>query len=678
MDDFTTNFFASGGDEDSPTPSDHDDRDVQLHVIDAEAESSPSPNHDITDKAAANVNLHQESAVPMEKQSLQDRLLARLLQQVIPDDAVDDHASDSDVHVYPPTFSLPLMTNNFRRFNARIGIVFGFQDQVVHLFSWQHPSHTLSFLATYSFVCLNPYLIIALPLAITLLFIMVPAFLSRHPPPPPQAKTSSTTPYYSTFEGPALAPAPTIKPASETSVDFFRNIRYLQNSMADFSGLYDLLNSTITPATNFSDEILSSTIFISLFLLTLCLFITAHLLPWRLIALVGGNAAIVSLHPACKKFLQTLQAGSSPQSEAFDPLSHVPPKLQPIVSSVSSITLSSAPETREVEIFELQHRALSSAEWQPYLFTPAPYDPLSPARISGDRPKGTRFFEDVQPPEGWEFHTKTWELDLNAGEWVNERLVVGVEYDIHSGGGQSSSSADFGGWVWDLPPAPGQAGQDEEAWLVYGGDYDLSHHDVKQTPSKAQEYTSEKDWEESVRSPAPKPLPISAQTSAYQCSNLYLPVLKPLPTSAQTSTYQCSFFALDLTSDPRSNTLAMQNPSVTLNTPSQSRQQVPLRDYLNVRIAPFLKKGLTESLDKEPEYPLQWLGEYLINQSILFEGNTEAEKLKEHFRYTFPLPQQPESGYEWCGSAGTAGTCARGDRNRNKWARVERDTERKQ
>ncbi|RMD41828.1 hypothetical protein DV735_g3329, partial [Chaetothyriales sp. CBS 134920] len=546
MDDYTTNFFASGGDEDSPPPSvNDDDGDAELHVLDAEAESPPSPKHNITDQATANVKLRPgSSTVAMENQSLQDRLLSRL----------------------------PLMTNNFRRFNARIGIVFGFQDQVVHLFSWQHPSHTLSFLATYSFVCLNPYLIIALPLAITLLFIMVPAFLSRHPPPPPQATTSSTTPYYSTFEGPALAPAATIKPASETSVDFFRNIRYLQNSMADFSGLYDLLNSTITPATNFSDEILSSTIFISLFVLTLCLFITAHLLPWRLIALVGGNAAIVSLHPACKKFLQQLQTGVKTPSEAPEPLSHIPQKLQPLVSSVSSITLSSTPETREVEIFELQHRSLSSsssaAEWQPYLFTPAPYDPLSPARISGDRPKGTRFFEDVQPPEGWEFHTKSWELDMNAGEWVNERLVVGVEYDIvdkteededdvnnHSSAGQSSSSsADFGGWVWDLPPAPGQAGQDEEAWLVYG-DPDISGHDVKQTGTKTQGGTGEKDWEESVR-----------------------------------------FGNNERAGEWRRR---RWNPSVTLNTPSQSRHQVPLRDYLNVRIAPFLKKALTDSLDKE-------------------------------------------------------------------------------
>ena len=39
-------------------------------------------------------------------------------------------------------------------------------------------------------------------------------------------------------------------------------------------------------------------------------------------------------------------------------------------------------------------------------------------------------------------------------------------------------------------------------------------------------------------------------------------------------------------------------PSVIVNAAS-NRQQVPLRDYLNARVAPFLKKAITESLDAE-------------------------------------------------------------------------------
>ena len=47
----------------------------------------------------------------------------RLLQQVIPEEEVEelDLAPDvrSSKYINRPSFSLPLMTNNFRRFNAR-------------------------------------------------------------------------------------------------------------------------------------------------------------------------------------------------------------------------------------------------------------------------------------------------------------------------------------------------------------------------------------------------------------------------------------------------------------------------------------------------------------------------------------------------------------------------------
>ncbi|KIW83381.1 hypothetical protein Z517_02626 [Fonsecaea pedrosoi CBS 271.37] len=87
---------------------------------------------------------------------------------------------------------------------------------------------------------------------------------------------------------------------------------------------------------------------------------------------------------------------------------------------------------------------------------------------------------------------------------------------------------------------------------------------------------------------------------------------------------------------------ALNPPSVVVNTAS-NRQQVPLRDYLNARIAPFLKKAITESLNAEAEFPLQWLGECLIHQSILYEGNTDRTNIRERFLYKFedPKPQEP-------------------------------------
>ena len=86
---------------------------------------------------------------------------------------------------------------------------------------------------------------------------------------------------------------------------------------------------------------------------------------------------------------------------------------------------------REVEVFELQKRKGGvNGEWEAWMFSPTPYDPLSPQRISGDRPKGSRFFEDVAPPKGWEWGDKKWVLDLASREWVEERMVQGVEVEI--------------------------------------------------------------------------------------------------------------------------------------------------------------------------------------------------------------------------------------------------------
>ena len=95
------------------------------------------------------------------------------------------------------------------------------------------------------------------------------------------------------------------------------------------------------------------------------------------------------------------------------------------------IVLDEPPEQREVEVFELQRRKGGrDGEWESWMFSPTPYDPLSPQRISGDRPKGTRFFEDVVPPTGWEWEDKKWVLDLSSREWVEQRMVQGVEVEV--------------------------------------------------------------------------------------------------------------------------------------------------------------------------------------------------------------------------------------------------------
>jgi hypothetical protein len=250
---------------------------------------------------------------------------------------------------------------------------------------------------------------------------MVPAFLARHPPPPTHQPTDLHP-----LAGPPLAPAQSIRPAAELSKDFFRNMRDLQNCMEDFSRAHDAIIAFLAPPTNFSNEALSSLLYLILMCTACLLFITAHLLPWRAIFLLAGYTAVSMGHPAVQALLTTTRTTDFLQEQETKSRSTL------LTVSRNDIILSSSPEVREVEIFELQHRALhdEDGEYEPFLFSPTPYVPLSPARIAGDRPRGTPFFEDVKPPRGWRWSDKKWTLDLLSREWVEERCVTSVEVEI--------------------------------------------------------------------------------------------------------------------------------------------------------------------------------------------------------------------------------------------------------
>ncbi|KAK7755963.1 Peroxisome size and maintenance regulator [Diatrype stigma] len=405
-----------------------------------------------------------------DKANIQDRLVEKLLQQVIPTDDMRAQPTDAPAQdgsggsssngqgpapaaaaaaatpatTERPNFNITTMSVNFRRFNARIGVVFVFQAQVERLLAWQRPTHTLSFLAVYTLACLDPYLLPVLPLAVTIVAVLIPSFAARHPDPEelgsggPSSLLSSSSAaggyYYASAaaaqRGPPLAPAVTVRPAKELSRDFFRNMRDLQNCMEDFSRLHDAVASLVVPRTNFSDEAQSTALFAALFALALLLSIASGALPWRLIFLAAGWAATCAGHPAVRRQLEQQQQQNQQQQQQGQGQGQAL-ALAAKEWAESDIILDGAPETREVEIFELQRLAPGSVsgEWEPWLFGPSPYDPLSAGRLAGEPPAGARFFDDVRPPPGWEWSEKKWALDLWSREWVEERIITGVEIE---------------------------------------------------------------------------------------------------------------------------------------------------------------------------------------------------------------------------------------------------------
>ncbi|KAI1092580.1 Pex24p-domain-containing protein [Rostrohypoxylon terebratum] len=416
MDDYNVDVFVN---RDDPIPT---------VVLDGSAparpRTPPTPaEHSDGETPSIRTGLRGRLSALKEKAKLQDKLVETLLSQVVPlDDAQipqDDPPKGGSPGVVRPNFNLTTMSNNFRRFNARIGVVFVFQARAARVLSWKKPAHTLSFLAVYTLVCLDPYLLPLLPLTIMLIAILIPNFVARHPAAEFSLSSEQAIGY--SPHGPPLAPAITVKPVKELSRDFFHNMRDLQNSMEDFSQLHDAIIRLVVPRTNFSDEAFSSALFVALFIACLFMSIASNILPWRFIFLALGWAATCTSHPAVQRQLQTAhERHIHPQEE----------KARGLVEKwvERDVILDNAPETREVEIFELQ-RLSAAGEWEPWLFSASPYDPLSAARIAGDRPVGTRFFEDVLPPRGWEWSEKKWALDLWSREWVEERIITGVEVE---------------------------------------------------------------------------------------------------------------------------------------------------------------------------------------------------------------------------------------------------------
>ncbi|KAI9792680.1 MAG: hypothetical protein M1816_001779 [Peltula sp. TS41687] len=386
---------------------------------------------------------------------LQDRLLAKLLQSIVPSESPSEaDMGDERISKYANRagFSLPLMTNNFRRFNSRVGVLFIIQNRLIRLLVWKKPTHTLSFLSVYTFLCLDPYLMAVVPFAVILLFVMVPSFLARHPPPPTSRSTESYFPY-----GPPIAPPVVLRPASEISKDFFRNLGELQNTMADFANVYDQIAGLVGPPTNFSDEALSSAIFLILFVTACIAFLVSDILPYRIIFLVVGWALTCFGHPAFQQALLSVHK------------EHLQPREDRAKNWLArwierEITLDFTPETREVEIFELQRRS-GTGEWEGWLFSPSPYDLLSPERVSNARPSGTRFLDDVQPPPAWTLVQQKWSLDMHSREWVEERLIATVKVETE---GER--------WVYDVSQqerkvnkgnislSPNGQDKDEEGW----------------------------------------------------------------------------------------------------------------------------------------------------------------------------------------------------------------------
>ncbi|KAK9450212.1 integral peroxisomal membrane peroxin-domain-containing protein [Limtongia smithiae] len=399
----------------------------------------------VKDAADGSKDAEQHSS---RRDHLTDKLLERLFSAALPavgSDGAGSEAANAAIALRlqdqrdRPAFSVPVMARNFSRLNARIGVVFRLQYRIIRILQWRRPTHTISALVVYSFVCLHPYILAILPIAAILLGVMVPAYVQRHPPPP-----SPLPAFPVPAEGPPLAEAAELKPVPELSRDFLMNMRDIQNTMDDFTRSYDKLVGRFSKPTNFKDEAFSSAVFLVLLLAGVLIFILAPIIPWRFVLLVSGWFVVSMGHPRARRIVKSShQTYISPREEKLGGM------FQALVGK--DIVLDETPETRHVEIFELQRRNNTEVdEWDDWLFSSSPYSTNSPARVARQRPQGVRYLDEVLAPPGWQFTSDSaWKMDLRPMDWVAQRALIRVDVDADAK------------WVYDVAEDDNDGGRGE-------------------------------------------------------------------------------------------------------------------------------------------------------------------------------------------------------------------------
>ena len=258
----------------------------------------------------------------------------------------------------------------------------------------------------FSLITINPHLLVSLPLFILLFALLIPSYQARHPPP------STAVSAIPTEVTEAISPPPQpAKPVPELSRDFFMNMRDIQNTMDDFSNVYDTVRAWVMHVATFSNEALSSTVlaFTSVGVIFVITFI--QFLPMRWVVLVLGNIGILACNPVLYRFITTTYITPKEierlkqKIDQFVQHDYIPPPQSKYVIFT-------------VEIFEAR-RLLPPVppnhfpDWSPSKFSPFPPQSTN----------STNKLSAISPPPGYTFVEEDWKVDEDKERWATERGV---------------------------------------------------------------------------------------------------------------------------------------------------------------------------------------------------------------------------------------------------------------
>ena len=439
-----------------------------------------------------------------------DRFMDILVRSTLPEsqEAADLQARMSDPsRTRKPPLSIRVFVKNLKELSWKMGAFFKFQYGIVHVFTWRKPTKTLCVLVAYTCVCMWPHLVLTFPLLFLIFGLILPAYLHRHPMDKPELipvkKRGQTLLEYlnesndrsvltdileerpqfpeeyalthsgeSTSSGSAGVPESTDdKPKlNKDSIDIPDKIdkkdkrRFVKSQVSLLINMGDLQNLTgdilesiktgeklVNELTNFKDERLTTFVFYIIIVITFVVLFFGRYIPWRLIFIQSGWAAVLLCHPNSKKYIVELQKGhnnahrKTPVSQGATPAK----KSGSIFENFDrqDIIVDDQPEVRIVEIYELQTRDVFKQEWKFYAYSKRLFDFKDSVRLAGKLPHGVDHLTKVLPPKEWKFDfglANNWRIDTNPQEFISIRKVDQTHLSIPDG--------ETDGWICDKVP----------------------------------------------------------------------------------------------------------------------------------------------------------------------------------------------------------------------------------
>lgn len=307
---------------------------------------------------------------------------------------------------------------------------------LLHIMSWHQPAFTLSVLILYTYFCFYPYILTAIPGALVLTMILAPGYDLKHPRNPDTLPTKFLRPSHLASEAEhseleEMKANQRALLAAQSEKQLLERLRDLQNALARVVKSIERIEGFVYAVGGFVDEEKSTALYMFLLLGLSFTVYMASKVPTSVAVCSFGWLVVLPNHPLVSAhFKAALRAYFEKESFVVKGLRHLQNK---------EVIIDYPPEERTVEVFELQRVGLTPRQWTPWVFTPHPYEIMSPARLKNDRPPGSRFLDDVLPPEGWFFDDShaEWQVDLRPKDWVAHKGIRYAEVDVD------------GGWVYD-------------------------------------------------------------------------------------------------------------------------------------------------------------------------------------------------------------------------------------